>query len=75
MNRRNKLKSATAEELVEYFIAIAVVQDKATRQGENAKYNRLYKEMDAVEQELKQRTVTKDMHSFHCMSIRTLRSG
>ncbi len=52
---RNKLGSATAEELVEYFVAIAVVQDKAMRQDENAKYNRLYTEMDAVRQELKQR--------------------
>jgi hypothetical protein len=55
MNRRNKLKSATAEELVQYFVAIAVVQDKAVRRGEIAKYNRLYGEMDAVGQELKQR--------------------
>ena len=53
---RNKLESATEEELVEYFVAIAVVQDKAMRQGENAKYNRLYREMDAVEWELKRRT-------------------
>ena len=53
---RNKLERATEEELLEYFVAIAVVQDKAMRQGENAKYNRLYGEMDAVEQELKQRT-------------------
>jgi hypothetical protein len=52
---RNKLERATEEELLEYFVAIAVVQDKAMRQGENAKYNRLYGEMDAVEQELKQR--------------------
>jgi hypothetical protein len=49
MSRRNKLKSATAEELVEYFIA--VVQEKAMRQGGHAKYNRLYGEMDAVERE------------------------
>jgi hypothetical protein len=56
MNRRNKLESATAEELVEYFVAIAVVQDKAMRQDDHAKYNRLYGEMDAVERELKQRT-------------------
>jgi hypothetical protein len=55
MNRRNKLKSATAEELVQYFVAIAMVQDKAVRRGEIAKYNRLYGEMDAVGQELKQR--------------------
>jgi len=53
---RNKLESATEEELLEYFVAIAVVQDKAMRQGENAKYNRLYGEMDAVKQELRQRT-------------------
>jgi predicted transcriptional regulator len=33
---RDKLESATEEELAEYFVAIAVVQDKAMRQGENA---------------------------------------
>jgi hypothetical protein len=53
---RNKLESATIKELVEYFAAIAVVQDKAILRDEHAKYNRLYKEMDAVKQELKGRT-------------------
>jgi len=53
---RNKLERATEEELAEYFVAIAVVQDKAMRQGDHSKYNRLCGEMDAVERELKQRT-------------------
>src|SRR5678815_3106001 len=72
MNRRNKLESATAEELVEYFVETAMVQDKAMRQGDTPKYNRLYREMDAVEQELRtahwrSKTCT---HSTVCASER-----
>jgi len=45
----------TEDQLVDYFIAIALAQDKALLQSEYAKFNRLFDEMEAVEQELKAR--------------------
>lgn len=49
------LKGMTAPQLVERFTAQALSQFKAELVGEIAKYNRLYRELLAIEQELKSR--------------------
>src|SRR5262245_55326906 len=49
------LKDMSVAELAEKFVSIALGQFQAERHDEFAKYNRLYKEMIAVEQELKNR--------------------
>jgi hypothetical protein len=41
--------------MVERFTAITLAQDKAVRRDEHAKFNRLFREMEAVKQELKAR--------------------
>ena len=43
-------------ELVKRFVAIALDQSEALLEGDHAKYNRLYGEMDAVEEELQSRS-------------------
>ena len=53
--KRSRLREMTDEELVEQFAAIAVQQDEALLFDEIAKFNRLYGEMDEIEQELKLR--------------------
>jgi hypothetical protein len=45
----------TVPELVERFAAIALEQDEALRMNEIAKFNRLFDQMEEVEQELKVR--------------------
>jgi hypothetical protein len=45
----------TAEELVERFVTIVLEQDDAMRRDDNATYNRLYREMDGIEKELRAR--------------------
>lgn len=42
-------------QLVERFVALAIERDKAIRIEANAKYNRLYGEMDVIENELMHR--------------------
>jgi len=51
-----RLHDLTVAELVERFVAICVEQDKAVFEDEIAKYNRLYKQMVAVRDELKARS-------------------
>ena len=53
--KQTSLQGMTVDQLVQRFTAIAVDQDKALRRGEHAKFNRLFDEMDAVENELKAR--------------------
>jgi ParB-like chromosome segregation protein Spo0J len=50
-----KLQGMTEDQLVDFFIALALAQDKALLRNEYAKFNRLFDEMEAVEQELKGR--------------------
>ena len=50
-----KLANLTVDQLVERFVAIALDQHEAMRHDDNAKYNRLYGQMDDVKQELKSR--------------------
>jgi Domain of unknown function (DUF2019) len=53
MNRTNGM---TAEQLVERFAAIALDQHEAIATYNNAKFNRRFLQMDAVERELKARS-------------------
>src|SRR5437762_3570903 len=54
--KKNKLQGMTEDQLVDFFIALALTQDKALLRNEYAKFNRLFDEMEAVEQELKARS-------------------
>jgi hypothetical protein len=45
----------TAEQLVQQFLAIGLEQDDALRRDDNAAYNRLYRQMDDLEEELRAR--------------------
>jgi len=49
------LGAMSIEELVMRFEAIALEQDDAISNDENGKYNRLFREMDTLKQELKRR--------------------
>jgi Domain of unknown function (DUF2019) len=53
--RAAKVNGMTVGQLVERFSAIALDQDKALLQSEYARFNRLFDQMEAVEQELKAR--------------------
>ena len=53
--KRSKPQETSVEQLVERFVAIALEQDKAIRTEANAKYNKLYGEMDVVKNELMNR--------------------
>lgn len=53
--KASKLENLTVTQLVQQFAEIALAQDHAIEDDENAKYNRLYSEMDAVRGELKRR--------------------
>jgi hypothetical protein len=52
---RIKLNEMTIVELVRQFVSIALDQDKAMRYDDNRKFKRLYKQMEAIEEELKNR--------------------
>jgi hypothetical protein len=53
--KRTNLQDMTADQLVERFKAIALDQDEAMLVDDNAKFTRLFWQMDAVEDELKAR--------------------
>lgn len=53
--KRVDLSQMTVEQLVERFAAMALEQDQAELMEDNAKFARLYWQMDAVEKELKAR--------------------
>lgn len=50
-----KLQELTIDELVKRFAELGIAQDNAELYGEIPKYNRLFKEMEAVDQELRAR--------------------
>lgn len=52
---RVDLEVATIEELVAIFAAIAVNQNAALECSRNAEYNRLYRQMEKIEEQLKAR--------------------
>lgn len=49
------LKSLSVDDLMRRFIEIAVAQDWAIFDDDNAKYRKLYREMDEIRSELKSR--------------------
>ena len=49
------LKSLSTDQLLEHFASIGVEQDKADEAEDNAKYERLFKQMSAIQNELKSR--------------------
>src|SRR5438445_98110 len=53
--KRPNLQEMTVDQLMQRYIVIGVDQDKTLRRGEHAKFNRLFDEMDAIENELKAR--------------------
>jgi cytochrome c oxidase assembly protein Cox11 len=53
--KNTNLDNLTIVQLVERFAALGIEEDKAVFDDDNAKYNRLYWQMDAVKQELKRR--------------------
>lgn len=54
--KRVSLEDMTVEQLVERFTTMALDQEEALLMDELAKYNRIYDQMEAVEQELKKRS-------------------
>lgn len=52
---RVDLEVATIEELVAIFAAVAVNQNAALECSRNAEYNRLYRQMEKIEEQLKAR--------------------
>jgi hypothetical protein len=55
---KRALSDMTVDQLVERFAAIALEQYEALLDGDYAKYNRLYDQMEQIETELKQRAQT-----------------
>jgi hypothetical protein len=53
--KNTNLDNLTIAQLVERFAALGIEEDKAVFDDDNAKYNRLYLQMNAVKQELKRR--------------------
>jgi hypothetical protein len=53
--KRAKLKDMTVKQLVERFATIGVEQDQAILRGQHARFNRLFDEMMAIQDELKTR--------------------
>jgi Domain of unknown function (DUF2019) len=53
--KSSKLQDVTVPQLVERYTAIGIDQDKASLRGEYAKFNRLFDQMVAIEDELKAR--------------------
>jgi hypothetical protein len=52
---RTKLQGMTVDQLIQRFTAIGVEQDQALLRGQHARFNRLFDEMLAIEDELKAR--------------------
>jgi hypothetical protein len=53
--KRVHLHDMTVDQLLDRYTAIGVDQDKALVTSEHAKFNRLFDEMDAIEDELRGR--------------------
>jgi hypothetical protein len=53
--KRVNLRDLTLDELVERFVEIGVAQDQALFDDAHAKFNRLYDQMQAVDDELRSR--------------------
>jgi hypothetical protein len=53
--KRVTLQELTIDELVDRFVELGIGQDQAELYDENSKYNMLFKQMTAVDQELRAR--------------------
>jgi Domain of unknown function (DUF2019) len=53
--KRTKFQGVTVDQLMDRFTAIGLDQDRALLRGEHAKFNRLFDEMVAIEEELRTR--------------------
>lgn len=53
--KKNDLQGSSEVELVERFAAIGIEQDDALLHGEISKFNRLFRQMVAIENELRRR--------------------
>jgi hypothetical protein len=53
--KRVKLEDVTVDELADRFAEIGVAQDQALLYDEHKKFNRLFSQMDDVDQELRRR--------------------
>ena len=53
--KQAKLEKMTTDQLVTRFAEIGIAQDQAELIGEIGKFNRLYRQMDATEKELRRR--------------------
>jgi hypothetical protein len=53
--KKIELSEMSVSDLVDRFAEIGCAQDKAIEQDDNARFNKLYKQMDAVDQELRAR--------------------
>ncbi len=53
--KRTSLKEMAVEHLVERFVALAVAESEAIDRGDNARYNRLFPQLEDVREELKER--------------------
>jgi len=53
--KQAKLEKMTTDQLVTRFAEIGIAQDQAELMGEIGKFNRLYRQMDATEKELRRR--------------------
>jgi uncharacterized coiled-coil DUF342 family protein len=52
---KQRLDKMTVDQLVDRFLTIVLDQDRTIRDDNNAKYNRLYDQLEAVKQELRSR--------------------
>jgi hypothetical protein len=55
MNKRTPLDQLSVADLVQRFLSTTLAQYEAELRAENGKYNRLYREMRAIRDELKRR--------------------
>ena len=73
--KRKKISALSVEELVEEFAWLAIEQDYALLGNEQAKVNRLFWKLDAIENELKsrsgdQRTALLPLYNHENMQVR-----
>ena len=62
--KQAKLEKMTTDQLVTRFAEIGIAQDQAELMGEIGKFNRLYRQMDATEKELRRRGREDVRHYF-----------
>ncbi len=53
--KKAELREASVEQLVQRFVQIALAQDEAILRGQTTRFNRLYDQMNKVDDELRRR--------------------